>query len=95
MAILVTITDALIALPFAFFIAKMAGRVARARRSSPCVFLPLWASYLAKVYAWINILSNHGVLPDLESHLGLPITNIGVHQYRDVDCLSVTSGYPS
>src|ERR1700691_2691896 len=50
MAILVTITDALIALPFAF--------------------------YLAKVYAWINILSNKGVLPDLESHLGLPITHI-------------------
>jgi putative spermidine/putrescine transport system permease protein len=28
------------------------------------------------VYAWINILSNHGVLPDFERHLGLPITNV-------------------
>lgn len=75
MAILVTITDALIALPFAFFIAKIASRRAR-QAFLALVFLPLWASYLARVYAWINILSNHGVLPNIESHLGLPVTNL-------------------
>jgi putative spermidine/putrescine transport system permease protein len=75
MAVLVTITDALIALPFAFFIAKIASRRSR-QAFLALVFLPLWASYLARVYAWINILSNHGVLPSFESHLGLPITNL-------------------
>jgi putative spermidine/putrescine transport system permease protein len=75
MAVLVTITDALIALPFAFFIAKIASHRSR-QVFLALVFLPLWASYLARVYAWINILSNHGVLPSFESHLGLPITNL-------------------
>src|ERR1700722_3978699 len=75
MAVLVTITDAVIALPFAFFIAKIASRRFR-QALLALVFLPLWASYLARVYAWINILSNHGVLPSIESHLGLPITNV-------------------
>jgi putative spermidine/putrescine transport system permease protein len=75
MAVLVTVTDAVIALPFAFFIAKIASRRSR-QAFLALVFLPLWASYLARVYAWINILSNHGVLPSIESHLGLPITNL-------------------
>jgi len=75
MAVLVTITDAVIALPFAFFIAKIASRRSR-QVFLALVFLPLWASYLARVYAWINILSNHGVLPNFESHLGLPVTNL-------------------
>jgi len=75
MAVLVTITDALIALPFAFFIAKIASHRSR-QAFLALVFLPLWASYLARVYAWINILSNHGVLPSLEAHLGLPVTNL-------------------
>ena len=75
MAIAVTLTDALIALPFAFFIAKIASHRSR-QVFLALVLLPLWASYLARVYAWINILSNHGVLPSFESHLGLPITNL-------------------
>jgi putative spermidine/putrescine transport system permease protein len=75
MAIAVTVTDALIALPFAFFIAKIATRRTR-QAFLALVLLPLWASYLARVYAWINILSNHGVLPSFESHLGLPVTNL-------------------
>jgi putative spermidine/putrescine transport system permease protein len=75
MAVLVTITDAVIALPFAFFIAKIASRRFR-QALLALVFLPLWASYLARVFAWINILSNHGVLPNIESHLGLPITDL-------------------
>ena len=75
MAIAVTLTDAVIALPFAFFIAKIASHRSR-QVFLALVLLPLWASYLARVYAWINILSNHGVLPNFESHLGLPITNL-------------------
>jgi putative spermidine/putrescine transport system permease protein len=75
MAIAVTLTDAALALPFAFFIAKIARHRTR-QTFLALVLLPLWASYLARVYAWINILSNHGVLPSFESHLGLPVTNL-------------------
>jgi putative spermidine/putrescine transport system permease protein len=75
MAVAVTITDAVIALPFAFFLAKVAGRRWR-QILFALILLPLWASYLAKVYAWINILSDKGVLPGLESRLGLPTTHL-------------------
>jgi len=44
MAVLVTVTDAVIALPFAFFIAKIASRRSR-QAFLALVFLPLWASY--------------------------------------------------
>jgi putative spermidine/putrescine transport system permease protein len=75
MAILVTVTDAVIALPFAFFLAKVAGPRWR-QLLVGLLLLPLWASYLAKVYAWINILSDQGVLPGVESRLGLPVTHL-------------------
>jgi putative spermidine/putrescine transport system permease protein len=71
MAIAVTVTDAVVALPFAFFLAKVATRRWR-QLLLALTLLPLWASYLAKVYAWINILSNKGVLPGVERWLGLP-----------------------
>jgi putative spermidine/putrescine transport system permease protein len=57
----VTITDALLALPFAFF----AARVASPRLRSVLfvlVLLPLWTSYLVRVYAWRLILAKAGVL---------------------------------
>jgi putative spermidine/putrescine transport system permease protein len=75
MAVAVTLTDALVALPFAFFLAKVATRRWR-QLLLGLTLLPLWASYLAKVYAWINILSDKGVLPWLQSHLGLPVTHL-------------------
>ncbi len=65
MAVAVTVTDAIVALPFAFFLAKVATRRWR-QVLFGLTLLPLWASYLAKVYAWINILSNKGVLPGIE-----------------------------
>ncbi len=57
----VTVTDALLALPLAFFMAK----VARNRSKGllvVAVLMPLWSSYLVKVYAWRAILSEDGVL---------------------------------
>ena len=41
------------------------------------VLLPLWASYLAKVYAWIVILQKGGTLSWTLSKLGLGAVNIG------------------
>jgi len=61
MAALVTIADAVLAFPIAYYMA----RVASARRRNllvVAVLVPLWASYLVKAYAWRTILSGAGVL---------------------------------
>ena len=66
----VTVTDALLALPLAFFMAK----VARGRTKGllvVAVLMPLWSSYLVKVYAWRAILSEDGVLNWALHPLGL------------------------
>jgi len=41
------------------------------------VLLPLWASYLAKIFAWVSILQKGGTLNWTFQHLGLPAPNIG------------------
>jgi putative spermidine/putrescine transport system permease protein len=60
-AALVTVTDALLAFPIAFYMAKVASRRTTAILVV-AVLLPLWSSYLVKVYAWRTMLSNDGVL---------------------------------
>jgi putative spermidine/putrescine transport system permease protein len=60
-AALVTITDALLAFPIAFYMAKVASPRARALLVV-AVLMPLWASYLVKVYSWRIMLSNDGVI---------------------------------
>jgi putative spermidine/putrescine transport system permease protein len=60
-AALVTITDALLAFPVAFYMAKVAGPRTRAALVV-AVLLPLWSGYLVKVYAWRTILSEGGAL---------------------------------
>jgi putative spermidine/putrescine transport system permease protein len=61
MAAAVTVTDAIIAFPFAYYMARLASR-----RTQTFLFvailLPLWASYLAKVYAWSLIFTHDGLL---------------------------------
>jgi putative spermidine/putrescine transport system permease protein len=66
----VTVTDAVLAFPIAFYMAK----VARPRTRSLlviAVLMPLWASYLVKVYAWRIILSEDGILNWALAPLGL------------------------
>jgi putative spermidine/putrescine transport system permease protein len=76
MAALVTITDAIIAMPFAYYMARVASpRVRKALFTA--VLLPLWASYLARVYAWIVILQKGGTLSWTFQKLGLGSVNIG------------------
>jgi putative spermidine/putrescine transport system permease protein len=60
-AALVTVTDAVLAFPIAFYMAKLASRRARAILVV-AVLMPLWSSYLVKVYAWRTMLSTDGVL---------------------------------
>src|SRR5436190_865514 len=47
----VTVTDAILAFPIAFYMAKVAGRRTKAVLVV-AVLMPLWSSYLVKVYAW-------------------------------------------
>ena len=70
MAALVTVTDAVVAFPFAYFMARVAAPRTR-QALFVAVLLPLWASYLARVYAWIVILQKGGAVAWALSHLGL------------------------
>jgi len=75
-AALVTVTDAILAFPFAYYMAKVASRRTQTVLFA-AVLLPLWASYLARVYAWILILNHSGVLNWSLQSIGLPAANIG------------------
>jgi len=61
MAAGVKIVDAIIALPFAYYMARIASRRTRTFLYV-AILLPLWASYLAKVYAWLLIFTHDGLL---------------------------------
>jgi putative spermidine/putrescine transport system permease protein len=69
-AALVTVTDAILAFPIAFFMAKVASPRVRGLLVVG-VLMPLWASYLVKVYAWREILSEDGILNWVLSPLGV------------------------
>ena len=75
LALLVTLTDAVLAFPFAYFMARVASPRVR-NTLFVAVLLPLWASYLARVYAWIVILTKDGTLDWTTQHLGLGQPNI-------------------
>jgi putative spermidine/putrescine transport system permease protein len=60
-ALLVTLIDAVIAFPMAFYMSKIASpRVAKFLVVA--VLTPLWASYLVKAYAWRSLLAPNGPL---------------------------------
>ena len=60
-AALVTLADILLAFPIAFYMAKIARPRVRALLLV-AVLMPLWSSYLVKVYAWRTILNEEGIL---------------------------------
>lgn len=76
LAAIVTVTDTIVAIPFAYFMARIASPRTR-RALFTAIMLPLWASYLARVYAWIVILQNNGTLSWTTQKLGLGAVNIG------------------
>jgi putative spermidine/putrescine transport system permease protein len=61
MAALVTIADAVLAFPIAYYMARVASPRAR-NLLVVAVVMPLWASYLVKAYAWRTILSGSGAI---------------------------------
>jgi putative spermidine/putrescine transport system permease protein len=78
-ALLVTVVDIVIALPIAFFMAKVAGPRLQ-RILIIAVLMPLWASYLVKAYAWRSVLAEGGVADSLTGGnspgYGMPATII-------------------
>jgi putative spermidine/putrescine transport system permease protein len=69
-AALVTITDAILAFPIAFYMAKVASRRAKAILVI-AVLIPLWSSYLVKVLSWRNMLSGGGLIDWVLEPIGL------------------------
>jgi putative spermidine/putrescine transport system permease protein len=57
----VTVTDALLALPIAFYMAKVASPRVKGILVV-AILMPLWSFYLVKVYAWQTMLSAHGII---------------------------------
>jgi putative spermidine/putrescine transport system permease protein len=69
-AALVTITDAILAFPIAFYMAKVASPRVRALLVV-AVLMPLWSSYLVKVYTWRIMLAHDGIVNWALDPLGL------------------------
>jgi putative spermidine/putrescine transport system permease protein len=71
-----TITDILLAVPFAIFAARIASRRLKAVLFV-AVLIPLWSSYLVRVFAWRLILAKDGILNWFLADIGLGSLNIG------------------
>jgi putative spermidine/putrescine transport system permease protein len=67
----VTVTDAVLAFPLAYFMARIAPSRLRATLFV-LVLLPLWSSYLVRIYAWRTILAKNGALNWALNGVGLP-----------------------
>ncbi len=66
----VTLIDVLLAFPIAFYMAKVASPRMKGLLVV-AILMPLWASYLVKIYAWRIILQGNGPLNWLLEPLGL------------------------
>jgi putative spermidine/putrescine transport system permease protein len=72
----VTVTDTILAVPFALFAARIAPKRLRAALFV-AVLIPLWSSYLVRVFAWRLILAKNGILNWTLGNIGLGSLNIG------------------
>jgi putative spermidine/putrescine transport system permease protein len=70
MAAAVTVVDALLAFPLAYYIAKFASPRFKTWLII-AVTIPLWSSYIVRVYAWKLILAKEGILAWFINLLGL------------------------
>ncbi|MGZ4149425.1 MAG: ABC transporter permease [Actinomycetota bacterium] len=74
MAAAVTLTDAAVSFPFGFYMAHVASR-----RTQGLLFvlvlIPLWASYLARIYSFQLILNTNGILNWFLAKVGIGPTS--------------------
>ncbi|HKQ81800.1 MAG TPA: ABC transporter permease [Steroidobacteraceae bacterium] len=92
MAVCVTIAAALIAFPIANYMARYASPRAKALFYVG-VLLPMWTSYLVKVYAWRLILAKQGILSWCLESLGLQGVLDAVLRTPGIGGPSVASSY--
>jgi putative spermidine/putrescine transport system permease protein len=92
MALAVTLACAVIAFPIAYYIAFHARGGARAFWYL-MVLLPLWSSYLVKVYAWRLILAGEGVVSWFFNALGLGWLLQGVLSLPVIGGTSLSNSY--
>jgi putative spermidine/putrescine transport system permease protein len=76
-AAVVTLIDIALALPIAFFMAKVASPAAK-RAMLIAILTPLWASYLVKAFAWRSLLSTGGLLDWVGTPIGLGSPGYGL-----------------
>ncbi len=75
-AIAVTLTDALLAFPIAYYMARVASRRTRGILIVS-ILMPLWAAYLVKIYAWRAILQGNGILEWVLTPFGVDAPGLG------------------
>lgn len=71
LAAAVTATTAVLAFPLGYFMARLASARVRAL-IFVMVLLPLWSSYLVRIYSWRTILAKDGALNWALNGIGLP-----------------------
>jgi putative spermidine/putrescine transport system permease protein len=79
-ALAVTVTDIVLAIPIAYYAARIASPRVRTFLLLSMV-LPLWLSYLVRVYAWRTILSGDGVLNWTLHQIHLGSVNLGFSRW--------------
>jgi putative spermidine/putrescine transport system permease protein len=92
MAVCVTIACALVAFPIANYMVRYATPRTRAFFHVG-VMLPMWTSYLVKVYAWRLILAKQGILSWLFTAVGLQGVIDGALRVPGVGGPSLSSSY--
>jgi putative spermidine/putrescine transport system permease protein len=79
-ALAVTLTDIILAIPIAYYAARIATPRVRTFLLLSMV-LPLWSSYLVRVYAWRTILSGDGILNWSLHQVHLGSVNLGFSRW--------------
>ena len=92
MAASVTIAAVIVALPLAYYIARFASRRTKAWMIL-AVLLPLWSSYLVRVYAWKLILAAEGIINWFLTRIGLGPVLDGVLDLPVIGGPSLSTSY--
>jgi len=92
MALAVTIAAAALAFPLAYYMVRCASPRLKALLYLG-VMLPLWSSYLVRVYSWKLILAKEGVITWLAGRLGLTALLDGVIALPVVGGPSLSTSY--
>lgn len=92
MAAAVTVASAVLAFPIAYY----AARYAKGRMKAVfylAVMMPLWSSYLVKVYAWKLILAKEGIVSWIADTLGVTVVLDGVLALPVIGGPSLSTSY--